>query len=316
MSIVEKYNQGWWARQTKRARIIILAAVAIIVLAIALGVGLGVGLNRGGDDDEDGSGGSGPNNGGGGSNPDNGNSTMGPAPNGTYAVNATWQIILFAPIVLEANAKTVTPDVPVWDIDLYTNNASTIATLKRLGRTVICYFSAGSYENYRPDSKNFTESDMGKELDGWPGERWLNTNSQNVRNIMVSRIKLARQKGCDAIDPDNIDGYDNDNGVNLSEDTAVDYMKFLSTEAKKLGLAIGLKNSGAIVQKVLPITDFAVNEQCAQYSECASWAPYISANKPVGSPISFSFLILWNGMKSILCLPRDIIQAIKDPSSI
>ena len=39
------------------------------------------------------------------------------------------------------------------------------------------------------------------------GEKWLDLNSENVRRIMSKRIELAAEKGFDAIDPDNIDGY-------------------------------------------------------------------------------------------------------------
>lgn len=72
---------------------------------------------------------------------------------------------------------------------------------------MLCYFSAGSYENWRPDAAQFTQSDLGLDLDGWAGEKWLNTNSENVRRIMKDRIDLAKEKGCDGVDPDNVDGY-------------------------------------------------------------------------------------------------------------
>lgn len=72
---------------------------------------------------------------------------------------------------------------------------------------MLCYFSAGSYEPDRPDSNNFKSSDMGKELSGWPQEKWLDLNSNNVRDIMSKRLQLAAQNGCDGVDPDNTDGY-------------------------------------------------------------------------------------------------------------
>lgn len=115
--------------------------------------------------------------------------------------------MLLQPIKLDPAATTITPDVDIYDIDLFTNNQSTIDTLHRMGKKVICYFSAGSYEPNRPDSNLFTEKDQGKGLEGWPGERWLKLDSANVRNIMSKRIDLAAQKKCDAIDPDNVDGF-------------------------------------------------------------------------------------------------------------
>ena len=108
---------------------------------------------------------------------------------------------------LDYGQPTVTPDVEVYDIDLFTNPNATFEALRKLGKRTICYFSAGSYEPNRPDSSQFAPADLGLELDGWPGERWLNISSASVRSIMASRIKIASQKGCDAIDPDNVDGY-------------------------------------------------------------------------------------------------------------
>lgn len=58
-------------------------------------------------------------------------------------------------------------------------------------------------------------------------------------------------------------------------------MKFLSAEAKKYNMATGLKNAGDIVSSVLPYVAFSVNEQCTEYSECESFAPFIKAGKPV-----------------------------------
>lgn len=46
-------------------------------------------------------------------------------------------------------------------------------------------------------------------------------------------------------------------------------------------LAIGLKNSGAIVNSVLDDVQFSVNEQCVQFSECTTYAPFVRASKPV-----------------------------------
>lgn len=56
---------------------------------------------------------------------------------------------------------------------------------------------------------------------------------------------------------------------------------FLANEARKYNLAIGLKNAGDIVSDVLHLVQFAVNEQCVQFSECHKWAPFIKAGKPV-----------------------------------
>ncbi|PHH70074.1 hypothetical protein CDD82_7352 [Ophiocordyceps australis] len=198
------------------------------------------------------------------------------------AVDTKWQIVLSRPLELDnGDGYPVTPQATVYDIDVFDNSQQTIQRLQDAGIKVICYFSAGSYEDWRPDKAAFLESDMGKPLDGWKGERWLNVSSENVRSIMRQRIKLSASKGCDAIDPDNIDGYDNKNGIDLTQDQAADYIRFLSREAAQYNMTTGLKNAAAIINDVLDDVVFSVNEQCKEKSECDSYDGFINANKPV-----------------------------------
>lgn len=182
---------------------------------------------------------------------------------------------------LSSSFKTLVPSVEVYDIDLFENSEKTIRNLQKKGKKVICYFSAGSYENWRPDKKNFAKSDLGKPLDGWEGERWLNVRSDNVRKIMKARLDLAVQKKCNGVDPDNVDGYDNDNGLKLTEKDAIEYMEFLSSEAHHRNLSIGLKNAGSIVKDVVKLVEWSVQEQCIQYGGCKDYQPFIKADKPV-----------------------------------
>jgi hypothetical protein len=183
-----------------RRKLVLGGVAALIILGLALGLGLGLTLGRSDGDD--------------GNDNDDTPAPTGsplPKPNGTLLwtpkVNDTWQIILLNPLDLEEDATSITPNVSIFDIDLFTTTSTQISTLHRLGKKVICYFSGGSYEPGRPDSGDFTEDDMGKELDGWPGERWLKLSSSNVRGIMKKRVNLAMEKGCDGVDPDNVDGY-------------------------------------------------------------------------------------------------------------
>ena len=98
---------------------------------------------------------------------------------------------------------------------------------------------------------------------------------------MIARLELAAEKGCDGVEPDNVDGYTNDTGVNLSAQDQLTYNKFLATEAHKLGLSIGLKNNLEQVKELEPYFDWALNEQCFQYDECDMLTPFVEANKAV-----------------------------------
>lgn len=124
------------------------------------------------------------------------------------AVGTPWQIVLSEVIKIpKGGAKNLKPNVPIYDVDLFENPKKTFDALHKAGKRVICYFSAGSWENWRDDRKDFQKKDLGKTLSGWPDEKYVNISSPSVRAIMAKRIKLAAQKGCDAIDPDNMDGY-------------------------------------------------------------------------------------------------------------
>lgn len=127
-------------------------------------------------------------------------------------VGTTWEIVLVSPVKINTASPSLVANVEVLDFDLFTNtndgkDKSKIDALHKIGKKVICYFSAGSYEDGRPDSNKFTAKDKGAGLIGWPGEFWLDLKSANVASIMRARIATAAKMGCDAIDPDNVDAY-------------------------------------------------------------------------------------------------------------
>ncbi len=174
-------------------------------------------------------------------------------------------------------------DIPadLYDIDLFDTPKETIEKLKGQGKIVICYFSAGTYEDWRPDAGKFKEEELGNPLSDWPGERWLDIRSENVRKIMTERLDLAKEKGCNGVEPDNLDGYLNNTGFPLTYQDQLNYNRFLAIEAKKRGLLVGLKNDLQQVKELSPYFDFAVNEECHQYDECSYLEPFVKEGKPV-----------------------------------
>lgn len=171
--------------------------------------------------------------------------------------------------------------VTMYDIDLFEAPQSVIDALHAQGRVVVCYFSAGSREDWRPDAKDFQASDWGKGLAGWPGETWLDIRSTNVRAIMKKRLDLAVSKHCDGVEPDNVDGYANDTGFPLGQADQVEYNQLLAAEAHLRGLSVGLKNTLDLVGTLLPSFDWALNEECLSFSECDKLGPFIAAGKAV-----------------------------------
>jgi endo-alpha-1,4-polygalactosaminidase (GH114 family) len=197
------------------------------------------------------------------------------------AVGTNYQMILTG--IVDPSVGTINPSkVPIFDVDLFYTNKSTIDTLHEQGKKVICYFSAGSSEDWRPDYSSFTSADKGPCLSGWAGERWLDVRQANVVDVMKKRIALASQKGCDGIDPDNMDGYDNGSNFGLTQQDSITYFKKLATEAHSYGMAIGLKNAQSILPKLINDVQFAVNEECALYDgDCDPYTDLTNAGKPV-----------------------------------
>ena len=185
-----------------------------------------------------------------------------------------WQWVLQTPLDTSVN-------VPVFDIDGFDNNASVVTTLHANGARVICYISAGTYENWRPDASSFPSSVLGSS-NGCPPEQWLDVRQISILGpIMLARMQMCASKGFDAIEPDNIDGYSNQAGFPLTAKDQLQYNIWLATTAHSLGLSIGLKNGPDQASSLQPYFDWMLDEQCFQYSECCSLTPFISAGKTV-----------------------------------
>ena len=173
-------------------------------------------------------------------------------------------------------------DVKVYNLDLFDTSAEMIKDLHQRGVYVQCYFSAGSYEDWRPDAPDYPEEVLGKKLEGWPGEKWLDIRRQDLlQPILENRLNLAHNKGCDGVDPDNVDGYLNDTGFPLTADEQLTFNKFLSRSARSRGLAIGLKNDLDQAAELVPYFDWIINEECFYYQECDLLLPFLDQGKPV-----------------------------------
>jgi len=116
---------------------------------------------------------------------------------------------------------------------------------------------------------------------------------------MKRRIALAAEKGCDAIDPDNVgkkmmqvggfvaipngyaDNYDNGNYFRITKKDMVAYVKKIAAAAHSHGMAMGLKNAIDMIPDVINDIEFAVNEECATSGECGDYKQLLAAGKPV-----------------------------------
>lgn len=186
-----------------------------------------------------------------------------------------WQYQLQGAVDTSVPAKTFV-------IDLFDTPESVVEELKAGGRTVICYVNVGASEDWRADSAALPAEVRGTELADWPGEFWYDVRRTDLLEpFLASRFDLCREKGFDGVEADNVDGWTNDSGFDLTAEDQLAYNRLVARLAHERSLTIGLKNDLDQVADLEPDFDFAVNEQCAQYDECGKLEPFVRAGKPV-----------------------------------
>jgi len=191
------------------------------------------------------------------------------------AAGLTWQWQL-------SGALDTSVDAQVYDVDAVETKAAQVAALHAAGRKVICYVNAGAFEEWRPDAAKFPAAVLGRPLDGWPGERWLDIRRWDaLEPILAARFQTCKDKGFDAVEPDNVDGYANNSGFPLTAADQLAYNRRLADLAHGKGLAVGLKNDVEQAAALQPAFDFAVNEECMAYDECGALSVFVAAGKPV-----------------------------------
>jgi hypothetical protein len=215
-------------------------------------------------------------------------------------------------------------NVALYDIDINAT-AAVIASIKSQGVKVLCYFEAGTYVSTRSyvsryDTGNCTAAQLGKQRCGdvglpyeapYTNELWVNPASPTLRAVMSSILDEAAAKGCDGVEPDNVNGEEWDSGYitgwetcpagthwcdpdrsgmcnnptvencTLDYDLWHDFNSFLATQAHERNLTIVLKNNLYLARVLVDSHDLVLSEQCIQYNECDYYKPFIARGKPV-----------------------------------
>lgn len=206
-----------------------------------------------------------------------------------------------------ATGITVAPTV--FDIDILQDgkcyspqdysvlNYAAVQAIHVRGARVIGYIDAGTAETWRPDFPEMQAFDQscdgclfGNPLSAFPDEYWLNITTdakgvnpntgetQTARRFlldeMLFRLKEAKLIGVDAIEFDDVDGWQSRTGLGLTAQDQLRYNTRLANLAHHMGFAVGLKNDLSQAGTLQPYFDFAINEECFQYDECGplqSW---------------------------------------------
>jgi hypothetical protein len=171
--------------------------------------------------------------------------------------------------------------VEVYDIDLFDTEKETVDAIHKAGGHVICYINAGAWEDWRPDASLYPEKLIGKDYEGWPGEKWLDIRQMDsLSPILSARMDLCMQKGFDGVEPDNLDGYQNETGFDLSPYDQLAFNTWIAHLAHAQGLSISLKNDPDQMEELIDDFDFVVMEECLVSGWCDKALPFIKQNKP------------------------------------
>ncbi|HTP22264.1 MAG TPA: endo alpha-1,4 polygalactosaminidase [Solirubrobacteraceae bacterium] len=213
----------------------------------------------------------------------------------------------------------------IWDTDMFddsntdggvpTGPSAVVQALHAAGKYSICYIEAGA-QQAEPDSANFAAADYTNgsnpqttEMQGWPGEYWydirgfvnyvagdpstLTGAAVNIAAGLATRIDDCAVEGQDAVEPDDLDGYDNPSetgapggGWALAQADSAGFERWLAYTAHSDGLAIFQKDDPANASVDEPVFDGMIIEECNSYTDpCAGSGgdatPYLAAGKPV-----------------------------------
>ncbi|KAL7423667.1 hypothetical protein Q5752_001249 [Cryptotrichosporon argae] len=245
-------------------------------------------------------------------------SASAPAASGTYYQPALDTLIL---VDLETTTLAVpavgedglTISAGIYDID-YSVTADEIASYHDQGLKVICYFPGGVWEAGLSDALSFdpacycganvttdasgtctgtgAEANKLADWDNW----WFDIRANgsclaSVEALMQARIEAAAAKGCDGIDVDDMDAYENGSIFDITEDDEVSYLLWFAETAHANGLAIALKNAGGLLvddngdattyqSELVAAFDLNVIESCHEYDECDIYDSMLAAGKP------------------------------------
>lgn len=171
-------------------------------------------------------------------------------------------------------------EADVFDLDAFETSRSTVRQIHASGRRAICYIDAGTWESYRPDKGRYPRRVLGKRVDGWPDERWVDIRQLDVlKPILRDRVDRCAAKGFDGVEYDWADGYLHDTGFRITRSHQLRFDRWLAWLAHDRGLSVGLKNSGTLVSRLVGHFDFVLTEECFQYRECGLYRAFRRAGK-------------------------------------
>ena len=198
-----------------------------------------------------------------------------------------WQIGRVTPL-----QRTGGTAVDIYDIDGFLTTKAEVTAIKTRWQAAtlphprtVCYLDL-AWENYRPDAspgKYFPASALGLVYYGYPAERWVDFRQLDALKPMLDeRIGMCAAKGFDAVELDDIDGFDppSTTGFQLTPGDVENYLAYAFNEIHRDGMTALWKNSPYLSSWGREYTDGAVVEEC--YLSKACFAAQLAGSSQYG----------------------------------
>ena len=204
--------------------------------------------------------------------------------------------------------------------------SSIVQALHATNKYSICYLEVGAYQSNFPDASAFASADYtngapnNTAMVGYSNEWWFDLKgfngwsasnpttfpggssadqaaAANIAAGLAARIHGCKTEGQDALEPDDLDGYNNGTvaspngtggGWGMTSADSLGFEQWLAYTAHDDGLAIFQKNDSANAAADVSVFDGMIIEQCNEFADPCGTAtvhgdatPYLKADKPV-----------------------------------
>jgi hypothetical protein len=185
-----------------------------------------------------------------------------------------WQIGRVTPLKRAGSSA-----VDLYDLDGFLTTRSEVSAIKTSWPAATlshpktaCYLDL-AWEDYRPDAGSFPAQTLGLVYYGYPEERWVDFRQlDELKPMLDERISMCARKGFDAVELDDIDGFDppSTTGFHLTPGDAENYLAYAFNEVHKYGMTALWKNSPYLSSWGRQYTEGAVVEECYVSADCTA----------------------------------------------
>jgi hypothetical protein len=181
---------------------------------------------------------------------------------------------------IQTHGVLVKRDVELSIIDLFNYSFFEIRSLKDANISPICQFSIGTYSNSNPfDNHDFPEVGVGNPISN--GKYWVDITNETIKNIMVSRLEYAVEKGCVGVNLIDANNHKEDTGFSTTYAEQIGFNTFLSNEAHKLGLSVGFLDIDDHILSISKNVDFLTSSSCYIKDSCYKYESFTKQDKAV-----------------------------------